>query len=486
MTTVMRRQRLTRRASCTTLALRSTLGSTSGGITGGAATRSMCSSDGSIRLLASDAAIESDTSSGSSPTGGGTGIESAPGSSAMIRGGASAAGVSGGGVSAEGVGSDLIGSIAAAGASLGGATVPSSALILSHSSGGGSTASTMTLSSPSRRSHIRTDAAKPGSSVSNASACSRSSAESVPSTYSAASASWASSYITVVVLFSPQRSAPHTLANFEQAATQPCLDRVHRNIELGRELFAAPAAVIGEQHDALLFRVELAEAGKQPLELFGHLTAGERRRAFGGDVLRLRLFLDGDFAALAHDVDGAVARHGHHPGDRACQRRVELVGHFPDLEISLLHDLFSQFGLSQDTQKHPVEFRPGGAVKPFEGGLVALGDGSDEPDQFRLHQHNAPGPGSLPKHLALADYRRGGRHSSRAKLEGFGHSGAPQGGEPGIHSHRPCRICTGGDYGFRAPSGACHRAGHFGPDPLARPRNDRKGLRRRGAAHAHQ
>jgi len=28
------------------------------------------------------------------------------------------------------------------------------------------------------------------------------------------------------------------------------------------------------------------------------------------------------------------------------------------------------------------------------------------------------------------------------------------------------------DYGFRVPRGACHRAGHFGPDPLARPRND--------------
>src|ERR1700733_10654232 len=26
--------------------------------------------------------------------------------------------------------------------------------------------------------------------------------------------------------------------------------------------------------------------------------------------------------------------------------------------------------------------------------------------------------------------------------------------------------------GVRAPRGACHRAGHFGPDPLARPRND--------------
>src|ERR1700719_4312143 len=201
MTTVMRRQRLTPRASCTTLALRSSLGSnlasTSGGITSGAVTRSLGSSAGSARDLASDAAIESDTASGSSPTGGGgMGIESAPGSSAMISGGDSAGSVSGG-VSTDG--SAEAGTGAACGASIDVSTTPSSDLILSQSSGGGSTASTMTLSSPSRRSHMRTDAAKPGSSVSKASACSRSSAESVPRTYSAASASWASSYITALI-----------------------------------------------------------------------------------------------------------------------------------------------------------------------------------------------------------------------------------------------------------------------------------------------
>src|ERR1700724_623067 len=137
---VMRRQRLTRRANCTTLALRSTptLGSTSGGITRGGATRSVRSSTGSARVLASDAAIESDTASGSSPTGGGMEIESLPGSSAMLSGGDSAGGVSdggAGGVSTGGSGAANMG--AAGGASLAGSTMPSSALILSQSSGGG-------------------------------------------------------------------------------------------------------------------------------------------------------------------------------------------------------------------------------------------------------------------------------------------------------------------------------------------------------------
>src|ERR1700693_1456733 len=37
-----------------------------------------------------------------------------------------------------------------------------------------------------------------------------------------------------------------------------------------------------------------------------------------------------------------------------------------------------------------------------------------------------------------------------------------------------CWFCATCGYGFRVPRGACHRAGHFGPDPLARPRNDKR------------
>src|SRR5579863_9259624 len=177
-----------------------------------------------------------------------------------------------------------------------------SVLILSQTSGGGSTASTMTLSSPSRRSHTRTISAKPGSITSNASAWSRSSAESVPKTYSAARASRSSSYIATSrhssnayglasnahdlerkpeSAWSGSCAVSHTLAQFEETATQPSLDRVHRNIELLRQLIAAPAAVIGQQHDALLFRIELAETGEQSPELLGHLAAGQRRRRVG-------------------------------------------------------------------------------------------------------------------------------------------------------------------------------------------------------------
>src|SRR5580692_5220168 len=210
--TVMRRQRLTRRDNSTTLALRSSLGSTGGTTGGGSHSLRSGAGVGSASDLASEAVMESDTASGRSSVGvsgaGGMAIESATGSSVNSKGSSSAMAGGGGGtsgVSISGVGAPTsvpTESGGARGTSLGGDATPISALILSHTSGDGSTASTMTLSSPSRRSHCRTDAAKPGSSVSNASACSRSSAESVPSTYSAASASWASSYITAVVLWS--------------------------------------------------------------------------------------------------------------------------------------------------------------------------------------------------------------------------------------------------------------------------------------------
>src|SRR3984957_2997411 len=312
---------------------------------------------------------------------------------------------------------DVESGLCAASASAGAVSGLTSFLILSQSSAGGSTASTMTLSSPSRRSHCRTAASKPGSNDSNASACSRSSAERVPSTYSAARVSWSSSNMASQA--PPSRS--HACADLEQAATQPRLDCVHGNIELLRELIAAPAAVIGGQHGALLFRVELAEAREQPFELFVHLASGKRRRRVGGDVERIRLIFDRHLALLAYDIDGPIARDRHHPGDWAGDGRIELGGHLPHLEIGFLHDLIGQFRPTQDTQKHPVQFRTGGAIELLEGGSVTLGDGRKQFNQFRLRQHHCPrhphraspwsvASGALTRRL---DYRRGSRLSSR-------------------------------------------------------------------------
>src|SRR6185437_3890698 len=63
----------------------------------------------------------------------------------------------------------------------------------------------------------------------------------------------------------PPRLGTHAAADFKQTASQPSLDCVHRNIELFCQLIATPTAVVREQYDALLFRIELAEARKKAL-----------------------------------------------------------------------------------------------------------------------------------------------------------------------------------------------------------------------------
>src|SRR6516162_5854690 len=273
-------------------------------------------------------------------------------------------------------------------------------LIRSHRSGGGSTASTITLSSLRRCSHRRTVSANPASRANSASTWSRSAADSVPRTYSAARASWSSSYIALLskkVTPASVGSCAHTLANFEQTAAKPRPDRVHRNIELIRQMIATPAAVIGQQHDPLLFRVEPTEAAEQALELRRHFAPRQWRRGVGGGFGRcFGLFIDRDVSLPAHDIDGAIAGHCDHPGNRACRCRIELIRHFPHFEVGFFHYLFGQCRPSQDAHKYSVELCPSGLIKALECSLVAPGDGAQQPNELGLHQHDRPDPGIGP------------------------------------------------------------------------------------------
>ena len=49
-------------------------------------------------------------------------------------------------------------------------------------------------------------------------------------------------------------------------------------------------------------------------------------------------------------------------------------------------------GSAQDTEQYPVKFRAGRGIKALERGLVAFGDGAEQPDELRLHQHDRPRP----------------------------------------------------------------------------------------------
>src|SRR5579859_1740686 len=103
------------------------------------------------------------------------------------------------------------------------------------------------------------------------STCARSSASSVPSAYSAASAIWSS--LWAIMLSSRSRSRKtETLPDIHHAAAQPCLYRVHRRLEFLRQLLAAPAVVIGKQHQLLPIGLEPADALQKPLQIFRHLA----------------------------------------------------------------------------------------------------------------------------------------------------------------------------------------------------------------------
>src|SRR5256885_8705449 len=49
---------------------------------------------------------------------------------------------------------------------------------------------------------------------------------------------------------------PETLPYIHHAAAQPRLHRIHRRLELRGELLAAPAVVVGQQHEQLATRSE--------------------------------------------------------------------------------------------------------------------------------------------------------------------------------------------------------------------------------------
>jgi hypothetical protein len=79
-----------------------------------------------------------------------------------------------------------------------------------------------------------------------------------------------------------------------------------------------------------------------------------------------------------------------------------------------------------------------------------------------------------PQILGMADFYSGhvGNEIAQMVLQSF--RGADEVRVPGIHNHETrehyTRVSPSTPEGmdFQVPRGACHRTGHFGPDPLAR------------------
>src|SRR5439155_14758749 len=189
--------------------------------------------------------------------------------------------------------------------------------------------------------------------------------------------------------FKIRTSKPETLPYVHHTAAQPRLHRIHRRFKLGGKLFAAPAVVIGQQHQLLPIRLETADAFQQALQLFRHLAPGQRIGRIGRDFHRGRLLLDRDFALLAHHVDRPVARDRRHPCNRRSERRIELSGVVPDLDVSLLNDLLREVLTAQHTEHDAEEFRARGGVNALKSRLIPLRNCGNQPDQLRWRQHSA-------------------------------------------------------------------------------------------------
>src|SRR5882757_10740302 len=182
-------------------------------------------------------------------------------------------------LSAGSAGAASLGSGAATGAGASGnssgacgSACPMALRMFSQTIGRGSTDPTIWFSTPSRYSQACTSAVSSLSTAIMVSTCVRSSASSVPRAYSAASAIWSSLWAIIQNPGSPRfgscrcsSAKSKALPDLHYAAAQPCLHRVHRCLELCRQLLAAPAVVIGQQHELLTVRLETANAFQQPL-----------------------------------------------------------------------------------------------------------------------------------------------------------------------------------------------------------------------------
>src|SRR5262245_11754867 len=184
------------------------------------------------------------------------------------------------------------------------------------------------------------------------------------------------------------RSRLETLLDLEQAAPQRSPEQIDRHVELGRELFAAESAVIGEQQHALAVWFEPSDAGEQPFKIVGQLMAGH---AAGALVLidDFRLAVAGSRLRSPRHIDGQAPGDRDHPGERRRLGRIELASVAPDLQIGLLHDVGGEVVAAQNSQHHAIELGAGRPIEPLERNRVILGDGREQPCDFKRRRHDS-------------------------------------------------------------------------------------------------
>ena len=162
----------------------------------------------------------------------------------------------------------------------------------------------------------------------------------------------------------------------------------------------------------------------------------------------------------AKPVDGAAARDGHDPGDRAAPAVVELRRSAPELEEGLLHDVLRLLQAAQDLHRDRHRARRVLVIeRPKRGDIAGR----------HAHEERA-----VARAVGSADRRRsrGGREGpgqevpviSSLRTERRKHASRPSAADPGAGSTR--RACSGrglagllprGRTSAASPTGSCAR-----------------------------
>ena len=149
----------------------------------------------------------------------------------------------------------------------------------------------------------------------------------------------------------------------EQAAADPALHAAQRIGREPRDLIVRTA--FDERQREALARV-VVELPDAEIEVVRLLDAAGIVGGFVGD-LGDGVVGDQGHALAAHEVDGAVARDGHHPGERAAAVRLELRGALPDAHVDVLQHFFGHRAAAQHAQQAREQDGRGLVVQRAEG-----------------------------------------------------------------------------------------------------------------------
>src|SRR5262249_48303855 len=168
------------------------------------------------------------------------------------------------------------------------------------------------------------------------------------------------------------RSSLEALSKPGEPAPDPALHRTERHARALGELFIGEAAHEGGSDRQGLALFDLIETRLEPLLLLRRGERFERRGAWIGHICcRFDRLAPARGRARSRAVDGAVARDGDEPSDRAGASLVEGGGLVPNGQVNLLQHVFRLASVIQYTEADAKKLRRGHVVNETKRRPVA-------------------------------------------------------------------------------------------------------------------